>query len=156
MASTELAVEFLQPPPGASGRPKQRLHPSARDLFHNEGGACVRVVAGVLSEAECTAWVEWAERNAFEPASHGSGDGLAHRDCSRLVIDSAPLAAAVWARVGQFAPRVAGRRAVGCLPTLRVYRYDIGQQFAKHIDASAAAPSFSATAGTEATVARTQ
>ena len=150
MAWNVLSVDFLSPP-GTAG-PKQRIASSSRDLFLNHAGTCVREVFGVLSEAECGAWVAWAERNAFDPASHGPGGGLARRECSRFVIDDASLAGMLWARVKQYAPKVAGRCAVGCLPLIRVYRYDVGQQFAKHVDASTAAPSFSGTSSTEATM----
>ena len=45
------------------------------------------------------------------------------------------VAQAIFARLQPWIPlEVAGRRAIGCNPNIRLYRYEVGQRFGPHID----------------------
>ena len=94
-------------------------------------------VSPFLSAAECAACVAAAEQRGFEAATQFASKTHAFRDNDRMECQHPRLAEALWRRVGAFVPPVIdGRRAQGCNPSIRVYRYRVGQQFAAHIDGS--------------------
>ena len=176
------ATAPLLPPGVTLQSPRPNCLQLTEHHLFRAGEAFVTAVCGVLSAAESSAWFAWAEGCAFEPATQRAGAGKAHRDCSRLVLDDAALAQQIWQRVSAFVPKVIGeplrsprrnagaaaaaaagagadgsfsqqnRMAVGCLPTIRLYRYDLGQSFGKHIDGCTDAPQISKTARTEVTL----
>jgi hypothetical protein len=116
-------------------RPKHDLPPPV-----NLGKApgAIFTIDAVLTPDECASFIATAEAVGFPPAPSGPpAPGMAARDNARLAWDDPALAAALW-RLLQPALAAAGspdaRSALGCSPALRLYRYGVGQRFARHYD----------------------
>jgi 2OG-Fe(II) oxygenase superfamily len=66
----------------------------------------------------------------------------AHRDNHRIAIEDSAFAGALWYRTGLChlcaSLEYHGRSSVGLNANLRIYRYNAGQRFGKHIDESVA------------------
>lgn len=89
----------------------------------------------VLTAAECAAWIQWGESIGFEAEKHSQTAYIAHRDNGRIAFHSDSVAAAIFERIRPFFPeRISGRIPHGCNPNIRLYRYEPGQRFGKHID----------------------
>jgi prolyl 4-hydroxylase len=104
-------------------------------------GGFTRVLRGVLTPRECAAVLAAADALGFERAAlYTTADGrdvfAPSRQSMRCVVDSAPFAAALWARVAPFVPATigGGLRAVGLNERLRILRYERGDGFARHVD----------------------
>jgi len=101
-----------------------------------------RVLRDVLSPSECQLVIAAAEVAGFEPAAlytdAGGRDVFSTKRAShRAIIDSTPFATALWERLRPYVPlELAGQRAVGLNERARVLRYDPGDAFAPHCDAS--------------------
>ncbi|CAM9912972.1 unnamed protein product, partial [Ascophyllum nodosum] len=94
-------------------------------------------IDGLLSARECATWISHAEEKGFERSFHAQTAEIAHRDNGRITLHSPAVAAAVFARVGPFVPaEMDGRSAAGCNANIRLYRYNVGQRFGKHVDES--------------------
>jgi hypothetical protein len=88
-----------------------------------------------LTVAECEAWILWGEKTGFQLEKHARTSQIAHRDNWRLAVHSEEVAAAIFARLQPWIPgEVAGRRACGCNPNIRLYKYERGQRFGPHVD----------------------
>ena len=100
----------------------------------------VGTIAGFLSPAECTDFVQFGEAVGFAEAPISTAMGMVMRkdvrDNDRVMIDDAEKAQALYERLSQhLAPRFQKKWApVALNERLRLYRYDVGQQFDWHLD----------------------
>ena len=95
----------------------------------------VVVAEGVLSAAECRAWIEWGEKEGFAREAHPATKFVAHRDNGRLAVSSPDIARVALDRLRPLAPaEVDGRPLAACNPNLRLYKYEPGQRFGRHVD----------------------
>lgn len=90
---------------------------------------------------ECCSWVNWAESNGFEETNQKATKDYAHRQHGRLAFHDTGLADLIFSRLSRILDHcglisLRGKKASGCHPNLRVYRYTQGQSFGKHIDES--------------------
>lgn len=98
-------------------------------------------IADALTPAECVDLMAHAERTGFEAATvTGAGGARVDPDLrnnARLIEDDTERAAALWQRIAAAVPPfVRGRQAIGLNERFRFYRYDPGERFAGHLDAS--------------------
>eukprot|EP00243_Klebsormidium_subtile_P004353 TRINITY_DN18335_c0_g1_i1.p1 TRINITY_DN18335_c0_g1~~TRINITY_DN18335_c0_g1_i1.p1 ORF type:complete len:307 (+),score=3.21 TRINITY_DN18335_c0_g1_i1:20-940(+) len=98
-------------------------------------------VRGVFSEAECHRFVEAAESRRFQhQGSRGPKFGEAYRDNGRLAVDDADLAQSIWdSGLGSLLVKVLqieGKWPSKFNPNVRIYKYEKGQNFGKHVDES--------------------
>jgi len=96
-------------------------------------------VADFFTPDECAAHIALAESLGFGDAPINSAFGPQLRkdvrNNSRVMLDDAHRAAALWQRCEVFVPKfLGGWQAVGINERLRFYRYDLGQQFEWHYD----------------------
>eukprot|EP00747_Dinoflagellata_sp_TGD_P169532 gnl/TRDRNA2_/TRDRNA2_198743_c0_seq1.p1 gnl/TRDRNA2_/TRDRNA2_198743_c0~~gnl/TRDRNA2_/TRDRNA2_198743_c0_seq1.p1 ORF type:complete len:276 (-),score=49.61 gnl/TRDRNA2_/TRDRNA2_198743_c0_seq1:116-943(-) len=99
-----------------------------------------------MSEEECRTWIVWGEQTGFEEAKQKASAEFAHRDNGRILLQSPDVAHLLWLRIRPFVPEAlkapgGSRRALGCSPRIRLYRYTRGQRFGQHIDTSTDEPS---------------
>lgn len=88
-------------------------------------------VEGVLSEAECEAWVERIEAADPQLATNNP----VYRDQDRVMFDDPAAADALFERLLPHLPeRIGELRRVGLNERLRCYRYAPGQRFLEHMD----------------------
>ena len=88
----------------------------------------------ILTSQERAAWIRWGEQSGFALEKHAQTAHIAHRDNGRLAVESDEVAAAIFERLRPWLPEVGGRRACGCNPNIRLYRYERGQRFGRHVD----------------------
>ena len=97
-------------------------------------------VAGVLSNAECSALIQRAESIGFNAASVRTHSGpkmlTKIRNNDRVNLEDPELAALMWSRVSHLLPSLDDQQAVGVDANLRFYRYEPGQEFKRHKDGS--------------------
>lgn len=96
-------------------------------------------VDGVYTPDECAALVAWAEAQGFDSAPVTTRLGMVHlpgvRNNTRVMVDDAERAAALWQRIRAHVPaELGGWRAVGLNERLRIYRYTPGRYFRRHRD----------------------
>lgn len=97
-------------------------------------------IEGFLSIAECDAYVRLAEATGFEAAPVSTGEGMVMmadvRNNDRVMLDDPERAQVLYQKLsGQLAPRIQKKWLLtGLNERLRLYRYDIGQQFDWHLD----------------------
>jgi hypothetical protein len=111
----------------------------------------VWVVPSFFSAQECEEWVKFCETSGgFEHTSHPATKYTAHRECFRMQQQNAiELSTRVFQRLQtafncvlrrihqESADLISpGRVPVGCNPNLRVYKYEKGNSFGKHVDGS--------------------
>eukprot|EP00928_Gymnodinium_smaydae_P088236 TRINITY_DN72347_c0_g1_i1.p1 TRINITY_DN72347_c0_g1~~TRINITY_DN72347_c0_g1_i1.p1 ORF type:complete len:287 (+),score=45.25 TRINITY_DN72347_c0_g1_i1:238-1098(+) len=106
----------------------------------------IGAVDNLLQEDECERWIAWGLQTGFEDAKQKQTSEMAFRDNGRIEFESEDIAQLIWLRLRPFVPEtlkaVAGtRRALGCSPRIRVYRYVKGQRFGQHVDGSRDEPS---------------
>jgi prolyl 4-hydroxylase len=94
---------------------------------------------GLLTPAECAAWIARGEAVGYEaaPITTSRGPVMAPeiRNNTRVIIDDVAAAARLWEGAQARVPPVLdGRVAVGLNERFRLYRYDPGEYFAKHGD----------------------
>lgn len=108
--------------------------------------AGVYVLRRVMTPGECRRLIAAAEAVGFTHAGLAIGDdtyrvNLAARNNLRVVFDAPELAAGLWPRIsGHLDPRHEGAALRGLNSRLRVYRYEVGQRFAPHVDVRTALP----------------
>ncbi|GAQ86901.1 2-oxoglutarate (2OG) and Fe(II)-dependent oxygenase superfamily protein [Klebsormidium nitens] len=98
-------------------------------------------VQGVFSEAECHRFVEAAETRRFQhQGSRGPKFGEAYRDNGRLAVEDADLAQSIWdSGLGSLLVKllqIEGKWPSKFNPNVRIYKYEKGQKFGKHVDES--------------------
>jgi predicted 2-oxoglutarate/Fe(II)-dependent dioxygenase YbiX len=96
-------------------------------------------VTDFFTPAECAEAIERAEKRGFSDApinsSFGSMIRKDIRNNERVMIDDAPFAAMLYSRIGDYVPHRRGEWTIcGVNERLRLYRYDVGQQFNWHFD----------------------
>lgn len=108
----------------------------------------IGAIDNFLTEEECLNWIDWGERLGFEEAKQRQTQEMAFRDNDRIEIQSDDIAQLMWLRLRPFVPEVleavnggVPRRALGCSPRIRLYRYSKGQRFGQHVDGSRDEPS---------------
>lgn len=107
----------------------------------------IGAIDNFFMEDECRSWIEWGEQHGFEEAKQRQTAEYAFRDNGRIEMESDEIAHLIWLRMRPFVPEEipgingATRRAVGCSPRIRVYRYGRGQRFGQHVDGSRDEPS---------------
>lgn len=102
-------------------------------------GAGIFTIDGVLTLAECQAYIAWSEGLGYEAAPVSLAGGAVHRpdirNNARVMVESWDRANDLWQRVAHHVPAtLEGRTAVGLNERLRFYRYGPGQRFAWHTD----------------------
>mmetsp|Transcript_3796 Transcript_3796/g.8219 ORF Transcript_3796/g.8219 Transcript_3796/m.8219 type:complete len:250 (-) Transcript_3796:433-1182(-) len=124
-------------PPGCTHSKQSDIHTEARVLVEDDEGDAMLSAARILTGEECAAWIAWGESKGFQTEKHAQSDFIAHRDNGRLAVTSEEIAASIFERLAPWAPaEVRGRRASGCNPNIRLYKYAAGQRFGKHVDQS--------------------
>jgi hypothetical protein len=100
----------------------------------------IATIAGFLSAAECDDYIALGEATGFEDAPITTSRGMIMmkdvRNNDRVMIDDPARALSLYQRIaGDLAPRFQKKWwPVGFNERLRLYRYDIGQQFDWHLD----------------------
>ncbi|KAJ0098661.1 hypothetical protein Patl1_20034 [Pistacia atlantica] len=97
-------------------------------------------VKNFFTSAESRAFVKVAESMGFaHQGSLGPLKGEAYRDNDRISVNDPVLADAIWeSGLSKLFTdiKIRGKVAVGLNPSIRFYRYKVGQRFGKHIDES--------------------
>ncbi len=96
-------------------------------------------VAEFFSSEECAAYIQLSEEFGYESApittSFGPQQRPDVRNNMRAMFDDVDRADGLWQRASQFVgPWKANWQPIGLNERLRIYRYDIGQQFDWHYD----------------------
>lgn len=95
------------------------------------------VIDDFLSPQECAAWISHSHTLGFERARLRATRDTAFRDSCRAELWSEEVAARIWRRLAPFIPEtLGGPGASGCHPKIRLYCYQPGQRFGKHVDES--------------------
>jgi hypothetical protein len=100
----------------------------------------VGTIDAFLNCVECDEYIQFAEKNGFEEAPVTTARGMVMmkdvRNNERAMVDDVDRAQALYRRLsGHLAPRFAKKwQPVGLNERLRLYRYDVGQQFDWHLD----------------------
>ena len=127
-------------PPGA--KIKHNSHKSTAQaqsecFIQDATGPAVFAARNFFSPQECQAWMDFADKAGFELQKHKATKYVAYRENGRLQLHSEDIAALIFQRLLPFIPaEVNHRRASGCNPNLRLYRYSQGQRFGPHVDES--------------------
>jgi len=100
----------------------------------------IGTVTGFLSAAECDEYVRWGEAIGFDEATVSTPGGMLMmkrvRNNDRVMVDDPKRAEDLYRRLApHLAPRFQGKwEPIGLNERLRLYRYDVGQQFEWHRD----------------------
>lgn len=100
----------------------------------------VGTITGFLTNAECDDYIALAEARGFEEAPVTTSRGMVLmkdlRNNDRVMFDDKDRTQELYRRLsGQLAPRFNKKWApIGLNERLRLYRYDVGQQFDWHLD----------------------
>jgi hypothetical protein len=100
----------------------------------------IGTVADFLTAAECDDYIRLSESKGFEEAPVTTSRGMVMmkdvRNNDRVMIDDPDRASDLYRRLsGLLAPRFKEKWApIGLNERLRLYRYDVGQQFDWHLD----------------------
>ena len=102
-------------------------------------GDAIFVLREFMTPLECNALIAHSENRGYEEATITTAAGAVMnkgvRNNRRFIEDDPRLATRLWLRAKSLLPeRVGQRQAVGFNERLRYYRYDMGQQFARHSD----------------------
>lgn len=109
--------------------------PEVTELIPN----MLRTIRGLFTPAECDALIRLAEGIGFDAAPITTGRGFVMapeiRNNTRVMLDDAPRAKALWAQLARFTPEARDHgRAVGLNERFRFYRYAPGEFFRWHRD----------------------
>jgi predicted 2-oxoglutarate/Fe(II)-dependent dioxygenase YbiX len=104
-------------------------------------GDSLFVIHQFLAPGECEQFISRSEQAGYEAATINTGRAALHRpdvrNNSRIIFDDAELAANWFQRAQPFLPQRQGQWALlGLNERFRFYRYDIGESFKRHYDAS--------------------
>ena len=100
---------------------------------------------------ECKAWIDFAEQVGFERLSQPQSRYFSQRECGRIQRTDWDLSARLFERMRNIIldcdRRVPGgfssdRKPVGCNGNIRIYKYERGMSFGKHIDEMNEIPEF--------------
>ena len=130
-------MPILPPATSADYEVEVRTEAEVQSLFADSESITMLVGRNVLSSMECEEWIRWGEATGFILERHAQTAHVAHRDNWRLAIQSEAIACAIFDRLRPWVPdRVGTRRACGCNPNIRLYKYLPGQRFGPHVDQS--------------------
>ena len=125
----------VAPPEATSLAPPEYLKPSIVTMLEDGEGDSMIAATPVLSDAECQAWMDWGDKTGFVLEKHAQTSNIAHRDNWRLAVESPEIARSIFHRLQPWVPsEVAGKKACGCNPNIRLYKYENGQRFGPHVD----------------------
>ena len=120
----------------------------------------VFIARHALSSKECRDWVEHAESQQWTDVDHPASRYIAHRQCGRIQRDDWEMSTRLFKRISSIVAQVSPqlglfdkaslhshqRRAaeggklkykpVSCNPNLRLYKYEKGMWFGRHVDGS--------------------
>ncbi|EJK45025.1 hypothetical protein THAOC_36389 [Thalassiosira oceanica] len=120
----------------------------------------VFIARHALSSKECRDWIEHAEGQKWTDVNHPASRYIAHRQCGRIHRDDWEMSSRLFRRISTIVDHVAPqlgifdksslhthqRRAaegvtlkympVSCNPNLRLYKYEKGMWFGRHVDGS--------------------
>ncbi|KAG7352666.1 oxidoreductase, 2(OG)-Fe(II) oxygenase family protein [Nitzschia inconspicua] len=135
--------------PAIDSNNKTAIHPLKLQELHPRR---VWIVPSFFSPIECRNWVTFCETSGgLEYTAHPATSYIAHRECFRMQqYDAVELATRIFQRISQggssssimkrlqqeSSDLCAGRVPIGCNPNLRLYKYDQGHSFGKHVDGS--------------------
>jgi hypothetical protein len=97
------------------------------------------VLHGFFSRQECISWIKYIESSPLEYVKQRGTRYLASRECYRMSIQHATMAWRLYERlkITTLLPYMPdNKRLVGCNPNLRLYKYEKGHSFGKHVDES--------------------
>jgi len=108
-------------------------------------GNAIYVLEQFLTSDECSAWIEYGEEEVgFEPCVQAASRDYAFRKQARISFESKDVAQQIFLRIfsreGKGAPGLLpildGLTACACSSNIRLYRYQVGDAFGRHIDES--------------------
>ena len=104
-------------------------------------GRLAFILDNVLTEAECSDWIQITEDQGYEPALLNVGGGHQQlcpevRNNERCILDSVEKANMIWERIKYYIPDVWKNKykVVGLNERLRFLKYGPGEYFAPHQD----------------------
>ena len=114
--------------------------PSAEmEVTHYEGKSLLLAVTSFLFPHECRAFIRWGESCGFEECDFPSTRETAHRKQGRFSFEDTDsfISGAIFSRVLPFLPPVIdGAQPFSCSRNIRMYKYQTGDSFGRHIDES--------------------
>lgn len=99
-------------------------------------GHHIYVVDNFLVPWECQTWIDFGNSKGFQLSLQQESPDYAYRNNGRMQLMSPVIARRLFARLQPLLPLVDGTPPIGCSENLRLYKYDAGQRFGKHIDES--------------------
>jgi hypothetical protein len=101
-----------------------------------------------LTKQESQNWISFAEEEGrLQRMQQRATRFMASRDCHRFSLHDAAMAARLFQRLQQtrmyadaLESHFPGKIPVACNPNLRLYKYDKGMSFGKHVDGSESIP----------------
>ena len=107
-------------------------------------GDPIYVSRNFFDDSESLQFVQSAEQIGFEYVCHPSSKYVAHRECGRISRGDGELARAIFERAkplleyisDKWGDLMPGKRSIGCNPNIRLYKYEKGMSFGRHIDSS--------------------
>ncbi|CAB9502292.1 P4Hc [Seminavis robusta] len=102
----------------------------------------IGVVHNFLTDTECQAWIDLVEtQQTLEYVQHPASRYMAHRECFRWQRNDNRIADTLFERIQQCGvlPTLAFPNEIqprACNPNIRLYKYEKGMSFGKHIDES--------------------
>lgn len=95
----------------------------------------IQEIPEFFTDEETEAWISYGERCGFEACFHTETKEYAHRDNGRIEFVDSEVAAALFRRLKPMVPQEINARNVHSAHSrIRLYRYEHGQRFGKHID----------------------
>ena len=100
----------------------------------------IGVVSGFMSSEECDQYINFSEQLGYEEAAVSTELGMVMmkdiRNNDRVIVDDSEKAAELYERINESVPARFKKKwtSVGLNERLRLYRYDVGQQFDWHHD----------------------
>jgi 2OG-Fe(II) oxygenase superfamily len=106
-----------------------------------------------LTKKECQNWINFAEEEGRLQRMQQRGTRfMALRHCYRFNLEDSAMAARLFHRLQQtrtytdvLESHFSGQVPVACSPNLRIYKYENGMSFGKHVDGSESIPGVGAT-----------
>lgn len=97
------------------------------------------VMHGFFSHQECKAWIDYMESSPLDYVKQRGTRYLAARECYRMSIQDVNMASRLYDRLKitkilSYLPD--SKHLIGCNPNLRLYKYEKGHSFGKHVDES--------------------
>mmetsp|Transcript_24008 Transcript_24008/g.37001 ORF Transcript_24008/g.37001 Transcript_24008/m.37001 type:complete len:236 (-) Transcript_24008:103-810(-) len=107
-------------------------------------GAPVYVSHNFFDDSESLQFIQRGEQIGFEYVCHPSSKYIAQRECGRISKGDDVLAREIFERAepllefirGKWGDLMPGKRSIGCNPNIRLYKYEKGMSFGRHIDSS--------------------